>query len=149
MARKPHDTLADQQKAARLRREDGRRLLAAEKRHWRGGMYLLGYAIECRLKSYIMVALGVDTLVAAEQALRDQNGVSVSLTSHHDLDLYCTWADILGLDTGSDPAVFSARQKVVRWRYYWRYDPAAPKMEEAEAFKDAALLFDGHIRDRT
>lgn len=146
MSRKPHDTYTEQVKAAGKRRRDGCKLI--DEGHLRGGMYLLGYAVECRLKAYVMRQLGADILRDAEEAYEKQFREPISLTSGHDLTYLCEVADSLDLGTTKDGSIFGTRQEVCRWRHHWRYEWRDPRSDDARRFRDSVLAFDKWVTKR-
>jgi len=120
MARKPGDALLDQEHAMSERRDDGKLLMTRVKRQ-PGAMYLLGYAIECALKRYIMRRLGVANLEAARNALAESHSLKVNLSSDHNLERLFALAEAVGLKRGDDVALQEARSIVFRWTVDWRY----------------------------
>ena len=139
MARKPYDTFSDQRKAGGKRRRDGITLMRCSR--LRGGMYLLGYAVECGLKSYIMSRLDAQHLEDAEGALRERFCQEVSLTSGHDLRRLYEVAEDLGLDIGTDGELWKARNQAFRWQPHWRYEHREPRRDDAEHFAQKVSEF--------
>ena len=134
MARKPGDTLLDQEHAMGERRDDAKLLMSQEKRH-PGAMYLLGYAVECALKRYIMRSLGVANLEAAKEALGKSHSLKVSLSSDHNLERLFAIAQAVGLDVQEDADLQEARSVVFHWTVDWRYMRRSIPPEYARYFE--------------
>jgi hypothetical protein len=83
MARTLYQGVSELAKVSRHRLDDARALLNAT--HWRGSMYLTGYAIECLLKTKLMRMYGCRTLTDLEDELRVRNALpaNASIFSHH------------------------------------------------------------------
>src|SRR5437899_11010275 len=79
MARTRHSGISDQRKASIHRLEDAEALFAAGR--WRGGMYMAGYAVECRLKYVLMRMWRCYTLEELEERLR-KRGVQQTPFTH-------------------------------------------------------------------
>jgi hypothetical protein len=135
MARKPGDTLADQEQARRERRKDGRALIEQKGRE-RGGMYLLGYAIECALKCYVMRKLRVTTLGDAERLLEGEHGENC-LTRDHSLERLHRVAQSLGLVMSAPGGVFLASREVFKWSVDWRYKYRKVTPRDGAYFRDS------------
>src|SRR5436309_1519664 len=80
MARYEHGGITEQAKAAIKRRADARVL--ATQAHWRGAMYLAGYAVECRLKARLMEMYRARTLAGLEVLLVARSREQVDLATH-------------------------------------------------------------------
>lgn len=123
---------SEQFKASIRRMADARVLF--DNQHWRGAMYLVGYAVECRLKAALMERHGVRNLAQLELALSQRQGKEVSLREHR-LEVL---SDLLGLREliarGNDPAVFRAYQRCNAWTVAWRYNPDEGNEDECRNF---------------
>ena len=142
MAPKDRAPLVDvMRKVAAHRRTDGQRLI--EEGRFRGGMYLLGYAIECALKAYIGRQLGAETLSEADARYRERYGHALRLTSvrGHSLQWLLRAAEQLRLSVGANARVANARNLCLTWDHRWRYDPTPADQGEAHRFLEAVGVF--------
>lgn len=139
MAGKPGRTLADQEHARRERRKDGRVLIERRGRE-RGGMYLLGYAIECALKCYVMRKLGVTTLEGAEAQLAPLHGQKC-LTRDHALDRLYRIAESLGLRMTLQSGEYVASREAFKWSVDWRYKHQKATPGDGRYFQESVETF--------
>jgi hypothetical protein len=118
------------QKLANERIAEAKVLLAAKK--WSGAYYLAGYAVECGLKSCVLVRVGV----SAEVIFSDRK-FSEKCWTHNLKQL----VDLAGLtaalkaDMVADQILFSKWDTVKDWSEESRYTPRTKR--EAEALYDA------------
>jgi len=135
-------------KVAVHRRVDGETLIGEGR--YRGGMYLLGYAIECALKAYIGRHLGAGTLPEAEKQYQQRYGEKLSLTSVHAHNLKRLFgaAERLKLLIGANAQVTRAKDRCLTWDYRWRYDPTPATENEAREFLAAVGVFHGWLVQR-
>ncbi|MBL7224146.1 MAG: hypothetical protein ISS72_09855 [Candidatus Brocadiae bacterium] len=145
MASKAYDTFEDQRKAGRKRLREGAQLIGDPPRgkQYRGGMYLLGYAVECALKSVIMGRLGAHTLAEAEGRYAARHKTEISLTRGHDLEALASIAETLGVTVGPDTELLRARSEAFRWKVDWRYMHYEPRQGESSAihFRDQVTVY--------
>jgi len=122
----------DQRKAAIRRLADAKKLVESGSPHRQGGLYLAGYAIECRLKAIAMEVFGCWSL--AELANKWQ--VDESEVYSHGLEAMAArlplYANFQRSPVWRDFATY-----VNRWKPSWRYNPREPEKTYAEAFTDA------------
>ena len=137
-------------KVAFHRRDDGEKLI--RQGQYRGGMYIMGYAVECALKAYTGRHLGRDvrTLKEAEARYEARYGVRLDLTSvrAHNLRRLFAVAETLKLRIGTDKDLAQAKNRCLAWDYRWRYDPTPATRAEAYAFRDAVAQFHDWLLQR-
>lgn len=100
-------------------------------------MYLLGYALECRLKARLMEQHGVYHLNALEERLSTRLGTPVDVRTH-------SIAYLLELTGANDRLRGEIRRDYntcVRWRVDWRYNPDAGNKADCDAFFECADRF--------
>jgi len=142
MTSSPRSQLIDSvRKVAAHRRADGEKLI--EEGRFRGGMYILGYAIECALKAYIGRHLGADTLPEAEREYEVRYGQRLRLASvhGHNLRRLLEAAERLKLLIGANVGVTTAKERCLTWDHRWRYDPAPADRVVAHRFLQAVGIF--------
>lgn len=122
----------EQHKASFARRRDANVLRAAQR--WRGAMYLLGYAIECRLKARLMERHGVYRLDALEERLSSRLGAEVELKTHSLAYLF----ELADAHRRLRGHVRRDYNMCVRRRVDWRYSPDAGNKEDCNAFLQCA-----------
>lgn len=135
MARRQHQGVTEQAKAAKHRREDAQVLLDAER--WRGAMYMAGYAVECLLKTKLMRVFRKRTLDALERELRRRGALSRGASVFtHELEA------LLRLTRGwkrlqQDRPTRVSFSIVNQWVPAWRYSADLSAAREAQAFLEA------------
>jgi len=140
MARFLYSGRTEQHKAALRREADA--LVLKESRHWRGAMYLLGYAVECRLKAQLMEKYRADTLEELADMLNRRIRRELDLFNHN-LELLFDLLDVrdklIGRD--GDQKNLRAFHRCSRWRVDWRYRPDEGNELECRLFFDAVKQF--------
>jgi hypothetical protein len=131
---------SDQRRAAERRKDDAQTLLAG--RRWRGAMYLMGYVIECTLKSKLMEKYGQRTLPALKGELSRRFARDVDLQTHN-LDYLF---DFLQARDRLDTTVARALASCTRWSPGWRYYPDEGNEAECRDFLQAAEILRGFIQ---
>lgn len=129
MTRYQYHGRTEQRKAAIKRKADAWALFEKGEQHFRGAMYLAGYAIECKLKATAMEVFEVDNL----KELSDRIGGDVNSVYTHGLE------SLVGLmpfesrfrngDAWKDFSLY-----VNRWSPAWRYDHRNPSRDEVETY---------------
>ena len=148
-----YDGISEYGKAAIHRLQDAAELIEyptlepyrsdAAIRHLRGAMYLAGYAIEFRLKAYILQGLNVKTL---EEAIRVAPGSKketlqrLNSAEGHNLNLLVSLTD-LGRQIAADPSTKKAWNICKTWKSTWRYDPTYADLEQAKKFFESVSYF--------
>lgn len=110
---------ADLQRLALERVRDADALLAA--RQWSGAYYLVGYALECGLKSCILHHLEKTGILFRERKYLNKLGDCWT----HDLDKLLDLANLtgeLGVATGANPALMGFWGVAKDWKETSRYD---------------------------
>ena len=141
MARVDYSGRTDQRKAAIRRLADAKTLVSEGAPHRQGGMYLAGYAIECRLKAIAMEVFGCWSLseLAAKWAVDDSEVYTHGLeTLAARLPLYGNLqrSPVYG-NLQRSPVWRDFANYVNRWKPSWRYNPREPKETHAAAFMNA------------
>jgi hypothetical protein len=135
-----YGSVNEQHNASIRRQADARTLL--EQRHWRGAMYLLGYAVECRLKACLMEKYGANTLGQLEDVLRKRFSKDLNLKDHSIerlLDLLEIRDKLMG--RGGDTKNLRAFQRCNEWTVNWRYRPDLGNKDECQGFFEAVQRF--------
>jgi HEPN domain-containing protein len=127
--------VSEQSKAGKHRMDDARALLNAA--HWRGAMYLAGYAVECLLKTKLMRMFDCRHLRELEEELQRRGMLAVQATVFtHQLEL------LLRLTAATD----RLRQNQEYWRLFnmvnrwvpaWRYTADMSNSDDAKDFLEA------------
>jgi hypothetical protein len=137
----------DQHKAHLHRKRDAE-ILRGEQ-HWRGAMYLLGYAVECKLKAKLMEKYDARTLDELERQLAKRFGrENVNLKTH---SIECLFSFSDARDRLIDARGGTTNQRALAvcssWKTEWRYSPDNASEDKCTAFFDAVetfLLFVSH-----
>jgi hypothetical protein len=141
MVQYPHGGKTDQYKASIRRQADAR--ILREQEHWRGAMYLLGYAVECRLKARLMEIYEVNTLTDLERVLAKKfkkNTVDLKTHSLEYLFSFTNGRERLIGPNGNDKSL-RAFQSCNRWTPSWRYNPKEGNKDECIHFFEAVDIF--------
>lgn len=125
------DGVSEMNRAALRRREDAEALLAAG--HFRGAMYVSGYAIECLLKSKLMKMFDCKTLDALEMRLRGMGRMAANASIYtHQLEYLLRLTGRLEV---LQQSVQGVHFRVINaWLPAWRYDPRIGTRKESEKF---------------
>ncbi len=105
-------------------------------------MYLLGYAIECRIKAKLLEMYGARTLLDLEQKLSLRRGQEVNLRTHsieYLFEFTNARARLVGPD-GNDEFL-RAFQRCNTWTVAWRYHPREASAADCQRFFEAAGKF--------
>ena len=132
----------EQAKAAFRRKADA--TILRQQRHWRGAMYLLGYAVECKLKARLMEIHRARTLGELEERLSKRIGTRVQLTGKEGHSIV-RLVELTGARTRMDRETFIAYTMCAHWRVDWRYDPQEGKETECQEFFESATRFLGFV----
>ena len=132
MTRADYSGRTDQRKAAIRRLADAKKLVSAGTPHRRGGVYLAGYAVECKLKAIAMEVFGCWTLteLAVKWAVDEREVYA------HGLEALAARLPLYGTLQRS-PVWRDFATYVNRWKPSWRYNPHEPEETYAIAFTDA------------
>jgi HEPN domain-containing protein len=139
--------VSEQKKAAKHRLDDAEALFRESR--WRGSLYMAGYAIECLLKTKLMVKFGCRNLrdLEVELQVRGLLAPQATVFSHSLLNLL-----------GSTGSLDRLRQNqplwlnfalVNRWMPGWRYNPDLSKSDDARSFLDAVVEIARWIENNT
>lgn len=140
MARFLHAGITDQIKAALRRKADAEVLRFQQ--HWRGAMYLLGYAIECRIKAKLLEMYGAHTLSDLERTLSRRRAQEVNLRTHSIEYLFeFTNARIRLIGPDGNDEYLRAFQRCNTWTVTWRYHPQEASEADCQRFFEAAGKF--------
>ena len=132
MNRNLHDGVSELAGASRQRLADAQALLNASR--WRGAMYMVGYAVECLLKTRLMHIYDCKNLRELEDLLRQRSILPANRTVFtHQLE------DLLRLTPGynrlrQDRARWHIFQVVNLWTPQWRYIAKQTTYQEASRF---------------
>ncbi len=129
MARIDYSGRTDQRKAAIKRLADAKFLVNKGDSHRQGGMYLAGYAIECKLKAIAMEVFGCWSLaqLAAKWDVDDKDvythgleALAARLPLYNNFRKSNVWHDFTNY--------------VNRWNPSWRYNPHEPDKKHASEY---------------
>jgi hypothetical protein len=132
MAKADYSGRTEQRKAALRRLADAKCLVNEGTPHRRGGLYLAGYAIECKLKAIAMEVFGCWSL--ADLALKwdvDERDVY-----SHGLEPLAARLPLYG-SLQRSPVWRDFATYVNRWNPSWRYNPREPDESYAISFTNA------------
>ena len=143
MSKNVHSGRSDQRKSALKRWEDARYLRNGK--HWRGAMYLAGYAIECRLKAVLMEKFNVNRIQELESALEKRIGRSINAFTHN-IEVLFSFTDAYGrLKDRPITEDLRAYRKCNTWTVAWRYNPTDGNEKECNEFMNAVHRFSRYI----
>lgn len=140
MTRYLYSGISEQRRASDRRQADAYALY--EKERWRGAMYMMGYAVECRLKSLLMEKFQATTLDQLEEALRRRLKRDVDVRDHSIerlFDLLEIRDKLLAKDRNTEN--LRAFNRCNRWNVSWRYRPDEGNEEDCRVFFDAVKRF--------
>ena len=132
MNRNLHNGISEQANASHQRLEDAKALLNASR--WRGAMYIGGYAVECLLKTKLMLIYDCNNLGELEDLLRQRSILPAHRTVFtHQLE------DLLKLTSGynrlkQNRNVWHMFHEINRWTPRWRYTSKQTTRQEAIEF---------------
>jgi hypothetical protein len=135
MGKYAYEGRTEQRKAALKRQWDAN--LLREAHHWRGAMYMLGYAIECKLKAKLMEKYGVHTLTQLEDELSRRDGNKIKLGIHSLPKLF----ELTKADHRLDSEQRRRFSVCGSWDHNWRYDPSDGNETECDDFFGATGWF--------
>jgi hypothetical protein len=134
---------------ALIRRRADAQCLRVHK-HWYGAMYLMGYAVECKLKVRLIEKFEVDNLKQLEDKLQIKWKKTVD-TGTHSIEYLFSFTDARARLVGpqGDQTYLKAFHLCRSWRTEWRYRPENGKENECAQFFEAVERFlrfmDQHI----
>lgn len=153
------DRLSDYMEAGRMRLQDAQELLqpptllpddkTALTRHLRGAVYLVGYAVECALKAYLITASKTETFSEAIRA-RCEAGEKLNFSRgrSHNLELLMQASGLMP-DVEMAPPLLKAWQYCRKWRPDERYrgKPWTSRIDARKAVQ-AMAQFSGWVDER-
>jgi hypothetical protein len=108
-----------------------------QQKRWRGAMYLLGYVIECKLKTRLMEKFKAGTLKELETKLTTRYKKEIQLTTNkgHSIALLMQLFPEQPLQKINEDAELRVAYNVcAQWQTIWRYDPKPSNEQECQSF---------------
>ncbi len=134
-----HNGKTELNKAMIRRRADA--LCLRRQKHWRGAMYLMGYALECKLKVRLMERYNVDNLKQLDAKLQPKQKKPIDTKTHNIEYLFSftgARSRLAGVQGDQNLKDYFLCQS---WRAEWRYHPGQGQERECEQFFEAVERF--------